>query len=156
MEPMTVTLQPMPPERLASWIEQGHSDYVADRMKSGETREVAEDNAARSYSIFFPDGQLLPSHRIFEVLADGVTVGQLWIAPQLEGSDQWWVYDIEILEQHRRRGYARTALELGHAEARALGAASIGLNVFGFNTGARALYEELGYEITSVQMRLPL
>jgi len=156
MEPMTVTLQPMPLERLVAWIENGYTDYLADRMRAGESREVAEDNATRSYSSFFPDGLPLPSHRIFEVLADGETVGQLWIAPQLEGSDQWWIYDIEILEQHRRKGYARTALRLGHAEARALGATSIGLNVFGFNTGARALYEELGYEITSLQMRLPL
>lgn len=156
MERMTVSLQPMPPERLSAWIKQGFADYVADRMKAGESREIAEENASRSHAANFPDDQPLPSHRIFDVVSHGETVGFLWIAPQLEGSDQWWVYDIEILEQHRRKGYGRTALELGHAEARALGAASIGLNVFGFNTGARALYEELGYEITAVQMRLPL
>lgn len=156
MDRMIVSLQAMPPERLTTWIEQGYRDYVASRMKAGESREIAEENARRSHSGNFPDGQPLPTHRIFDVVVDGETVGYLWIAPQLEGSDQWWVFDIEILEQHRRKGYARAALRLGHAEARALGAASIRLNVFGFNTGARALYEELGYEITAVQMRLPL
>ena len=149
---MSVTLAPMPADRLGPWIARGYTDYVADRMASGEAREIAEENATRSYSAFFPGGLPLPSHRIFDVLADGEVVGCLWIAPQLEGSDQWWIYDIEIAEPFRRRGYARAALELGHAEAKARGAAAIGLNVFGFNTGARDLYEQLGYEVTSVQM----
>ena len=37
-----------------------------------------------------------------------------------------------------------------------LGAIALGLNVAGSNTAARALYESLGYEITALQMRLPL
>jgi ribosomal protein S18 acetylase RimI-like enzyme len=41
----------------------------------------------------------------------------------------------------------------GEDFARTHGAESIGLNVFGQNTGARALYEDLGYETVSVQMR---
>ena len=36
------------------------------------------------------------------------------------------------------------------------GGASIGLNVFGFNTGARELYEKLGYAVTSTQMKREL
>jgi GNAT superfamily N-acetyltransferase len=146
----------MPSERLATWIEQGYHDYVDSRIQAGETREVAEDNARRNHSPNFPDGAPLAWHRVFDIVADGETVGFLWIAPQLEGSDQWWVYDIEIAEHHRRKGYGRAALELGHQEARALGATAIGLNVFGFNTGARELYGSLGYEVTAVQMKKQL
>jgi ribosomal protein S18 acetylase RimI-like enzyme len=146
----------MPAERLDAWMEKGVVDYVADRMRAGEPRDVAEDNAKRSRDASFPDGSLQESHRVFDVVADGETVGFLWIAPRIEGSDQWWVYDIEIDEQHRRRGYARAALELGHAEAKSLGAKSIGLNVFAFNDGARALYDSLGYEPTAIQMKLGL
>ena len=57
-----------------------------------------------------------------------------------------------IGEAHRRRGYAREALQLGEAEARALGAESIGLNVYGYSAGAQVLYESLGYGITAVNM----
>jgi ribosomal protein S18 acetylase RimI-like enzyme len=146
----------MPDERLGAWIEKGFRDYVEDRMRAGEARDVAEDNAQRSQDSNFPDGKPLASHRIFDVVAEDETVGFLWIGPRLEGSDQWWIYDIEIDEKHRRRGYARAALELGHVEAKALGAAAIGLNVFAFNDGARALYESLGYEPTAIQMLLPL
>jgi len=36
--------------------------------------------------------------------------------------------------------------------ARSQGARTLGLSVFGFNTGARRLYESLCYETTSVTM----
>jgi ribosomal protein S18 acetylase RimI-like enzyme len=153
---MTVSLRLMPLDRLTTWIDIARVAYVADRMRSGESREVAEQNARQSDEANFPGGRPLPSHRIFEVVVGDEAVGVLWIAPRLEGSDQWWVYDLEIDEQHRRRGYARAALELGHAEAKALGATSIGLNVFAFNEGARELYESLGYAPMSMQLQLPL
>ncbi|WP_139196645.1 N-acetyltransferase, partial [Curtobacterium sp. MMLR14_014] len=67
-----------------------------------------------------------------------------------------WVFDVEIDEPHRRRGHARRALEQAHEVARANGARTIGLNVFGYNTGAQDLYERLGYGVTATQMQLPL
>ena len=146
----------MPAERLSAWMEKRFLDYVSDRMTAGESREVAEEHARLSRGASFPNGQVQTSHHVFEVVVEDEPVGYLWIAPRPEGSDQWWVYDIEIDEQHRRRGYAKRALELGQAEAKALGATAIGLNVFAFNDGARALYESLGYEPTSMHMRLPL
>lgn len=153
---MTVSLRLMPLDRLSGWIDTARVAYIADRMRAGESREVAEENARQSDEENFPGGQPRASHRIFEVVVENEAVGVLWIAPRLEGSDQWWVYDLEIDEAHRRRGYARAALELGHAEARALGATSIGLNVFAFNEGARELYESLGYAPMSMQLQLPL
>ena len=153
---MTITLQPMPAERLAVWMERADREYIEDRMRAGEAPEVAEENARRSRAATFPDGKPLTSHRICEVVADGEPVGVLWIGPRVVGSDQWWVYDVEIDEQNRRRGYARAALEAGHAMAKSLGASSIGLNVFAFNEGARALYESMGYALTSLQMATPL
>ena len=153
---MSASLRPMPAERLSAWMEKGFLDYVADRMTAGESREVAEDHARLSRAASFPDGRVQASHRVFEVVVEDEPVGYLWIAPRPEGSDQWWVYDIEIDEPHRRRGYARAALELGQAEAKALGATAMGLNVFAFNEGARALYASLGYEPTSMHLRLSL
>lgn len=52
----------------------------------------------------------------------------------------------------RGRGFGRMAMVLGEEYARAQGAHALGLSVFGFNTGARGLYESLGYETTSVKM----
>lgn len=40
--------------------------------------------------------------------------------------------------------------------ARSNGYTSLGLNVFGPNAAARALYDSAGYEVTAVQMLKPL
>jgi ribosomal protein S18 acetylase RimI-like enzyme len=153
---MTVTLQLMPADRIGTWLDQRFDIYLAERIESGEAPDVAEAKVRRSHDDYFPGGQPLPTHSIFDVLVDGDVVGWLWIGPQLGGTDTWWIFDVEIAEPHRRRGYARAALELGHEEAKRLGATSIGLNVFGFNTGARELYEKLGYAVTATQMKRPL
>lgn len=153
---MTVTLQPMPDARVAEWIAQSFEVYLAERIQSGDAPDVAEAKVRRSHAENFPGERPLQSHRVFDVLADGEAVGWLWLGPQIADSTTWWVFDIEIAEPHRRRGYARAALELGHLEAKALGATAIGLNVFGFNTGARELYEKLGYAVTSTQMKREL
>ena len=146
----------MPDDRLEDWIARSFTVYLDERMQSGESREVAEARVARSMDENFPNGRPLPSHRIFDVMEGDEPVGQLWIGPQVPGSTSWWVYDVEIFEPYRRRGYARAALDFGHAEAKSLGGTSIGLNVFGFNTGAKELYEKLGYAVTSTQMKRDL
>ena len=153
---MSVSLRPMSAEKMAGWIARGNREYTAERIQSGESPELAQQKADESDAQFFPDGRPLGTHRVSEVVVDGEVVGQVWIGPQREGIDQWWVWDVEIAEEHRRKGYARAALELAHEQARSLGATAIGLNVSGFNTGARDLYERLGYVVTAQQMRLEL
>lgn len=153
---MTVSLRLMPHDRLDDWIVRSRGVYLDERMQSGESREVAEARVTRSYAENFPNNRPLPTHRFFDVMEGEEPVGLLWIGPQVEGSSSWWVYDIEIFEAYRRRGYARAALELGHAEAKSLGGTAIGLNVFGFNAGAKELYEKLGYAVTSTQMKRDL
>ncbi len=153
---MAVVLAPMPAERLGSWIATVSADYLQARLRSGESRAEAEKAAARSLSELFPGGKPLESHRVFDVVDDATVVGHLWIGPRAEDEREWWVWDVEIAEEHRRRGFARAALLLGNDEARRLGATAIGLNVFGYNTGARELYESLGFEVTATQMRKTL
>jgi len=147
----------MDAERVAVWLPGNEADYIADRMRMGESEEMAREKAAITSREFFPDGRLLASHRIYDVMADGTPVGYLWIGPQTSGdAEDWWVWDVEIAEPVRGRGYARAAMLLAEDAARALGATTLGLNVFGFNTIARHLYESLGYEPTAIQMRKPL
>jgi len=67
-------------------------------------------------------------------------------------TEQWWLWDVYIEEAARGKGYARAALLLGEELAAAHGATSIGLSVFGFNAGAKALYDSLGYVTTSIKM----
>ncbi|MBF4613483.1 GNAT family N-acetyltransferase [Curtobacterium sp. VKM Ac-1376] len=147
----------MPAERLPAWLDATMAEYVTSRMQAGETREQAEANKQQSLERWFPDGEPADGHLVWDVVDqdDGV-VGYLWIGPFAPDSTDWWVFDVEMDQAHRRRGHARRALELAHRAAAEHGATSIGLNVFGYNTGAQELYAALGYQLTSAQMRKPL
>jgi ribosomal protein S18 acetylase RimI-like enzyme len=67
-----------------------------------------------------------------------------------------FIYDIEVREEQRRRGYGRELLDAGASAAVELGATTLGLNVFGPNDGARALYERAGYATTEQTYRIEL
>jgi GNAT superfamily N-acetyltransferase len=150
---MTVSLRAMTDEQLGPWLESVRTEYVESRMLAGETREQALDNAGRSFERAFEAGRPRPGHLIFLVVADDTPIGHLWLGPQAPPApNAWWVWEVVIEEPYRRRGYGRQAMLLGEAEVRQRGGTVLGLNVFGFNTGARALYESLGYETTAVQM----
>lgn len=147
----------MPADRLPGWLDTTMAEYVESRMLAGETREQAEANKQRSLDTWFPGGTPLDGHHVWDVVDGADTVvGYLWIGPFAPDSPDWWVFNVEIDEAHRRQGHARRALEAGHRVAKDEGATSIGLNVFGYNAGAQELYERLGYGVTAVQMKLPL
>lgn len=149
---MTVQLKPMPTDRMATWIVSSNEEYRLSRIAAGETPELAKLRADESDATYFPGGVPLAKHQIFDVVDGDDIVGHLWIGPQKSSETDWWVWDVEVFEAHRRKGYARAAMQLGEIEARALGAKTIGLNVFGFNSGAQALYESLGYGVAAINM----
>lgn len=153
---MSVALRAKPAESIPAWLERTSTEYVESRMAAGESREVAQAKADASTAEHFPEGELLAGHHLFDIMAEQTVVGYLWIGPTDESTTDWWVWNIEITEEHRRRGYARAALELGHHFAKSLGAETMGLNVFGFNSGAKELYESLGYGVTAFQMKREL
>lgn len=81
-------------------------------------------------------------------------VGVVWLAVLDSGVGRSvWIYDIQIHGPFRRMGYGTQTLRAVEERAIGLGAASVELNVFGHNPAARALYEKVGYETTSVVMR---
>jgi ribosomal protein S18 acetylase RimI-like enzyme len=178
---MNVELSVMPMDRLASWLIASSTGYEQARRKAGDSAEVAAEKARTSLESSFPDGRAAPGHLVFDIVvtdsestgtestgtdstgtestgteSTGTVVGYLWIAPEAEGSDAWWVFDIGVDENHRGAGYGRAAMQLAEQAAAKHGAVTLGLNVFGYNTVARALYDSLGYETTAVQMRKPL
>jgi ribosomal protein S18 acetylase RimI-like enzyme len=150
---MQTALQPMPPERLSQWITGSMNGYIDERVKAGESLAAARANAERSLLEYFPGGRPAPHHLVFDLMLNGARAGYLWIGPSAADGRAWWVYDIEVDESLRGQGLGRQAMQLAEQEARQRGATSLGLNVFGHNESARRLYEKLGYETTSIQMR---
>ena len=150
---MTVALTPMAMSEIPDWLTSMTAEYVSSRQQAGESFAEAQTHAELSLSQFFPQGTPIEKHLVFNVSVRDETVGYLWIGPQLEaGDEKWWVWDIEIYKTHQRNGYGREVMLMAEAEAKRNGATELGLNVFGYNTPARALYESLGYEPTSIRM----
>jgi ribosomal protein S18 acetylase RimI-like enzyme len=134
--------------------------YAADKVRAGAWSQTeAEGRAARDVDGLLPEGPATQGHLLYSVREDSTDaeVGIVWFALWESGVDRSvWIYDIIIHEDFRRRGYASRTLELVEERARDLGAKSVELHVFGHNRGARALYEKLGYNITSITMAKPV
>jgi GNAT superfamily N-acetyltransferase len=62
-------------------------------------------------------------------------------------------YDFLVTSDRRRQGYGWAIMEAAEQVCRDRGVVEVGLSVFGFNSGARALYEQMGFEVTILQMR---
>lgn len=85
----------------------------------------------------------------------GEVAGTAWVGlsePRTGDPETAWLYDLRVAPARRRRGYAAAILGAVEALAREVGARQLGLNVFGDNRAAIALYEGGGYAVTTQQM----
>jgi ribosomal protein S18 acetylase RimI-like enzyme len=112
---------------------------------------LAIEASRRSSEELLPLGLESPGQHLWTAYDDDVPVAVLWIS--VDGG-RGYIYDIEVVPDQRRRGYGREVLDAGARAARDLGAAELGLNVFGHNAGALALYEQAGYVTTEQTFRL--
>jgi ribosomal protein S18 acetylase RimI-like enzyme len=150
------SLRPFEQNELAGLLSTLRSGYLADLERSGMSRKEAEANADHSLARLFPGGVPAEGQHIGHVVVDGQDVGVLWLGLTSDEPERWYVYDVEIDEDKRGRGFGRKAMLLAESFAREHGATTLGLNVFGFNSVARSLYRSLGYEESAVQMRKTL
>jgi RimJ/RimL family protein N-acetyltransferase len=131
-------------------------DYAADKVRAGAWSQAeAEGRAARDVDELLPEGPATQGQFLYSVRDDLTDdeVGIVWFALRNSGVGRSvWIYDIIIHENFRRKGYASRTLELVEDRARELGARSVELHVFGHNHGARALYEKMNYNETSITM----
>ncbi|MFG2563785.1 GNAT family N-acetyltransferase, partial [Streptomyces sp. NPDC048496] len=68
-----------------------------------------------------------------------------------------WLHDINVFAPFRRRGYGSAILAAAAEELVAReGWTSLGLNVFGDNEAAVALYRRNGYDVSSMSLRKSL
>lgn len=152
-------MRPMTRDEFGEWLPgnvAGYAEHIAasGAMADAAARQKAERDTARLFSA----GYETPGQHVFRVLAGDVAVGSLWLGVPGPDPDPLmaWVYQIEVAPEHRGRGYGRAAMVLAEAEARARGMTSLGLNVHGQNTVARSLYDSLGYEPMSLQLKKAL
>lgn len=151
--PQRVRLHPMSEEEFAAYEAHLLTAYAQEMLDAGAFTNLDSALAAseRSQRDLLPEGLRTPGHHLWTARAEDTPVAVLWIRVQGAGA---FIYDIEVRAEQRRRGYGREVLDAGALAARDLGAEVLGLNVFGHNDSARALYERAGYRTTERTYRV--
>ena len=153
-----VDLRDMTPAEYAVFRPHLEQDYAANIAASGaKSDEEARVKAADDLDRLLPDGLATAGHRLWTAYDGTDAVGVVWVQLQ-DRSDglHAFGYELEVREDLRRRGYGRAVVAAAFRACRDLGVQTVGLSVFGFNAGARALYEELGFRLTAQTMVLVL
>ena len=155
--PRAVRFVPFTDVDFRAWLLQAIPAFALTNVEDGRW-SLAEsiEKSKEAHALLLPQGLETPD-QFFVRLQDadsGSDVGTLWWAESDQaGRRQAYVYSIEIADHARRRGYARAAFHELERVARERGVHHLSLHVFGHNHGARRLYDELGFEPTSITLR---
>lgn len=149
-----VTLRPLTEDEFAAWSERAAASFADGIGPSrGLDPATALEIARQATAKLLPDGRDTEHHLIWMACHQGEPVGNLWISTQKKNP---FIYGIEVDEDQRGKGYGRSIMLAGEEECRRRGFEHLELNVFGNNSTAIALYDSLGYVVTSQQMRKTL
>ncbi|OGT57118.1 MAG: hypothetical protein A3E01_13655 [Gammaproteobacteria bacterium RIFCSPHIGHO2_12_FULL_63_22] len=153
-------LVPLTPAEFMDYKSTSIPMYAHEKVRSGEWAEADAMRLAReAFDLLLPNGLDTPGNHLFGLreTADGPLLGVLWFAIRQRAADRIaYVYEIVIQPQFQRQGHAKRAFRALEDKVREMGLSGIALHVFGHNTGARALYESLGYESTNITMFKPV
>ncbi|MFJ6796172.1 GNAT family N-acetyltransferase [Streptomyces sp. NPDC091268] len=142
-----VTARPMTAPEFETWLAAARLGYAEVWIGRGMSEEAAHAKSRADHDSLLPQGHATPgvSLSVLEAAATGERLGHLWLAPGDGGS---YVYDVEVAEEHRGRGYGRDLMLLAERTALAAGHRTLALQVFAENTPALRLYASLGYRPT--------
>lgn len=145
----------MTAEQFPAYRRLAEREYAENIVAAGMMPEPeARRKAAEDFDNSLPDGVDTADHELWTAWDDDHQVGLLWLGFS-ERSDGLFAfgYDVMVTSDRRRQGYGRAIMEAAEQVCRDRGVVEVGLSVFGFNSGARALYEQMGFEVTIQQMR---
>lgn len=140
----TVELEAMDQASYEVYRARGNAEFAEVLEKSGETPKRAREVAEQQLAGLLSDGRATAGHHFFTGTVRGEAVGTLWLSTT---RPMVFVYDVVVEETHRRRGFGAGLMRAAALWSRREGAHAIGLNVFGYNHGAKALYDRLGYHV---------
>ena len=150
------TLRAMNPGSFAAYKAAEVASFAEEGVSSG--RWLAEGATERSLAEFdelLPQGLATPDNYLLEIVEpeSNDTVGYVWFAAEERNSQQVaFIYDIQVLPEHRRRGHAKRALHALESLVAELGLVRVSLHVAGKNIEAQALYLQLGFAVMGISM----
>jgi ribosomal protein S18 acetylase RimI-like enzyme len=148
----------MTQEEYVGWRERSVREYAAEIAVARDLDpEAASAQSAAELAELLPDGLASPGMHLWTAVVGDEPVGMVWFELRQRASGvSAWIFDISVDQGHRGKGHGRALLDALHDAARALGATSMTLNVFGDNATAIRLYESSGYAVTAQQMKKEL
>ena len=140
-------------EEFVAWLPLLRRDYAEDLVR--DYGISAEKALAQAHAEI--DGDRTANHSVFVIEADDEPVGHLWLVERRNAYELTLiVYDIDVDEPFRGRGYGKAAMIFVEEEARRRGLTRIALYVGARNDVARNLYRSLGFEENEVAMSKPI
>jgi len=136
-----------------AWLPRLRDEYAEDLVRDyGMSADAARTQAAAEI-----DGHRSAEHSVFVIEVERESVGHLWLVERRDAYQPTLVvYDIDVDEPYRGRGYGKAAMVFAEEEARRRGLTRIALRVGARNEVARNLYRSLGFEENDVAMSKPL
>lgn len=149
-----IALVPMTEKEFQVFFERLVREYAADKVRAGNWSEAEALERSRSETEkYLPQGVHTEGNFVCKLLNENdEAVGVLWYAQLKDRPKTGFIFDFEIHEPYRRRGYASQALAALEPQARSTGIKRLELHVFGYNTAARELYKKAGYFETNINM----
>jgi ribosomal protein S18 acetylase RimI-like enzyme len=154
---VALRLRPLRDDELPAFIAHGRAGYAHElETQAGLSSARAQTKAEADWARLLPDGTMPPGHHLYAVedADSGERIGELWWAEREGdgGATMAYVYSIEVMPEHRGRGYGRETMVLFEEDARDHGITALALTVLGGNEIARSLYRSLGYVERAVHM----
>ncbi|SNY64743.1 GNAT family N-acetyltransferase [Paractinoplanes atraurantiacus] len=144
-----VRLEPMTEDEYKPWRAEAEAHYARSSEASGQSAAGARRAAADTYARLLPDEYATAGNHFWYAYDGDRRVGFLWIKVERDAA---MVHNVAVEAEVRRRGYGRAIMLAAERWCRDSGLSRIGLHVFAHNTGARALYEQLGFAETGRTM----
>jgi ribosomal protein S18 acetylase RimI-like enzyme len=157
---MQVLLIAMNEESFSNYLQIAIPSYAKDNIDSGRWEESeALARSRKAHESLLPEGVATINNYLFNVIENESkeNLGHIWVKVEDNiHTKSAFIYDIEIFEQYRRKGYAKFALGCIEQVVADLGATSLGLHVFNHNSAAIGLYNSIGYQTVSHNMQKPI
>ncbi|MFD2177682.1 GNAT family N-acetyltransferase [Veronia pacifica] len=152
---MSVTLIPMSATEYPVFLESSIKSYAESGVKSGRwTAGEALSQSRQQLTSLLKNGVSTEDQYLLKIIVTetGQNVGHIWLHCP---SDKrfCFIYELYISENHRRCGFAQSAMLKAEEFAASKGATKLELHVFNFNKEAQALYQKLGFNTFSLNMR---
>lgn len=139
-----------------AYLEHAIGDYAQAHLKAGDCdADEALVLARADYESLLPNGLATEGQHLFTIQAEseGEPVGMLWFASrERRGKNSAYIYDFQVRPELRGKGYGTAALKALEQLLAGMNVRRVALNVFGWNTAARALYEREGFTVAAIGM----